>query len=74
MADGERPYLCNAVEVPVHVYNAKSMVQRRLGDEQIWDWRSVPHPVVMREVALELQRAVQDVGRRDHDVEVCVEV
>ena len=73
-ADGQRPHFSNALEVPVHVNDTESMVQRRLSDDQIRDGSSVPHPVVVREVALELERALQDVGRRSHDLKVGMEV
>ncbi len=54
--------------------DTESMVQRRLSDDQNRDGSSVPHPVVVREVALERECAVQNVGRRSNDLKVGMEL
>jgi len=49
-------------------------MQRRLGDEEIGDGRSVPHAVVMGEITLKAKGPVEHIGRRFQDVKRVVEV
>ena len=46
-------------EVAVDVNDPKPVVQGRASDEEIGDRRSVPHPMVMGQVPLEFERALE---------------
>ena len=50
------------------------MMQRRLGDQQVRDRCTVPHSVMMREIALEAKRSVKDVSRCGDDAKTRVNV
>ena len=69
--------LGDAFEVAVDVNDAKLVVQCGAGNEEIWDRRSVPHSMVVRKVALENPRAIEQVGRCGDDLEgvaqICLE-
>jgi hypothetical protein len=51
-ADGQRSNFSNSFVVSVNVNNAEFVVQGRLGDQQIGDGSSVPHSVMVCEIAL----------------------
>jgi hypothetical protein len=73
-ADGDLADFGDAVEVPVDVNDAELVVDCGLGDEKVGDGGAVPHAVVVDEVALELQGAVQDVRRGGDCLEGGVEL
>lgn len=73
-AAGQRPNLGDPVEVTVHMDHPELVVHRGLGDEQVWDGRAVPHAVVMREIPLQDQSTVEEVGRRRDDLETSVQL
>lgn len=60
--------------VPVDVDDAESMVQRRLGDQQIGNRCAMPHAVVMREILLKTQRTLEDVGWSGDNLEAGVKL
>jgi hypothetical protein len=68
------PHLGNPVEVTVHVKDAELVVQGSLGDEQVGDRRAVPHPVMVSEIALQSQGALEDVRWRGNRLETEVEL
>jgi hypothetical protein len=70
----KRPNLRNAVEVAVNVHYPHPVVQGRFGNEQVGNWCSMPHPVMMGKVLLEAERPVENVWRRRHDLKGSVQV
>jgi hypothetical protein len=73
-ADRKWPDLGDSREVPVDVHYTEPVMQSRLGDQQVGDGGAMPHPVMMSEVSLEFQGALEDVGRCGHDPEAGVEL
>lgn len=59
----QRADLGDPREVAVDVHHAEVVEERRFGDQEIWDRRAVPHPVVVRQGLLQAQRPVEQVGR-----------
>jgi hypothetical protein len=70
----ERADFGDALEVAIDVNDAEPVVQGRAGDEQIWNRRSVPHAVVMSQVALQGQGSLEQVGWRRDDLEGLAQV
>jgi hypothetical protein len=70
---GQRADLCNSLVVVVDVDHSGPMVQGRFGDQQVGDRRSMPHPMVVREVVLERERAFQHVRRCRNDLEAVMQ-
>ena len=63
-ANDEWTHFGYTIKVAVDMHDAHSVVERGLGDEEVRDGRAVPHAVVVRQVLLESERSVEDVGRR----------
>ena len=59
---GEQTHLGDPFVVPIHVDDAETVMERRLGDEKVGDRRSVPEAVVVGQIPLQRERAVEDVG------------
>jgi hypothetical protein len=68
-AAGERSHLGDPVEIAVDMHDTELVVHCGLGDEQVGDWGAVSHVMVVREVALQPQRTVKDVGRCGDNLE-----
>jgi hypothetical protein len=51
------------------VSDAQTVVQCCFGNEQIGDRRAVPHAVMVSQLALEVEGALEYVGRRRNDLE-----
>jgi hypothetical protein len=73
-ADYEWPYLGDSLEIPIDVDHPQAVLQGDLGDQEVGDWRAVPHAVVMGKVSLEAQRPVEKVRRRSNYHEIRVQV
>src|SRR5262245_23280267 len=74
LSHDERANLGDPLEVAVHVYDAELVVQRSLRDEEVGDGCPMPHPAMMRKVALEPQRSLEDVRRRGDRIEARVQL
>ena len=73
-AHGEGADLGYSLKVAVDVNDAEPVVQGCASNEEIWDRRSVPHPMVVSQVPLEIERALEQVGRHGADLEGVAQV
>jgi hypothetical protein len=73
-ADYEWPYLGDSLEIPIDVNHPQAVLQGYLGDQEVGDWRTVPHAVVMGKISLEAQRPVEKIRRRSNDLEIRMQV
>ena len=63
-ADDQRANLGDPLEVAVDVHDPEPVVERGLRDQEIRDRRAMPHAVVVSEVPLQQQCALEEIGRR----------
>ena len=56
------------------MHDTELVVHRGLGDEQVGDRGAVPHAMVVREVVLQLQRTIEDVGWCGDNLETGMQV
>jgi len=73
-ANREGTYLGDPLEVRVDMNDTKAVMQGSLSDEQVGDWRAMPHPMMVRKVSLQPKRPLQNVGRSGDDIEVRTKV
>jgi hypothetical protein len=60
----------DAVEITIDVDHAEAVVKSRLGDQEVWNRRPVPHPMMVGEILLEMKGSVKDVRWRGDELEV----
>jgi hypothetical protein len=66
-ANGQRTYFGDPLEVSVDMNHAKAVVQGSFSDEQVGDWRAMPHTMMVRKVSLQSKRSLKNVrGSGDH--------
>jgi hypothetical protein len=71
--NGEWPNLSDPLKITVDVNDAHLVIKRRFRDQQIRNRCAMPHSVMLCQVALQLERAFENIGRRRDDPEVFVQ-
>jgi hypothetical protein len=58
----ERSHFRDTVEITVDVQVSEAVKKRYLGDEQVRDGNAMPQPMMVREVTLQFEGLVKDIG------------
>lgn len=66
-ADDKWAHFGDPLKVPVDVDDAELVMERGTRDEQVGYGRAVPHPVVVSQVSLEIEHAIEHVSRCGND-------
>ena len=54
--------------------DAEPVVEGGARDQKIWDRRAVPHPMMVRQIPLQIERLVEHIGRWADDLESVAEL